>query len=345
MTRIVPLLAVLSLPVHAETQGPPCTGTEDLLAIRGNWTTHADVPGSGGSGRSRNATHQVASRIDRLAQIFKAAYPEPRGIEAIWYRSLSATPLVAGGPWAYSLNSLYKAWYCNQHLHQQLLGGETGTWAYAFVNHLAWFADSPRDFEVGGRPVLVLTRRSGDFKGLPAYQGIHNQDSNTGRRFSRTILVTRPGRSPLVPVTRKQFLEGYLAWAEAQSAKFRAGMEKSTLDPARKAETLRRFDDMQAKQEAPARAKLSAMPPGDAAEPAIVGPDGVFGFKDFSTDERGGRALVQVDPAYVDRKLAPQAPQFVVVYWSWEKNVPSEAFHDEFERGLDPSAVAALLDH
>ena len=101
---------------------------------------------------------------------------------------------------------------------------------------------------------------------------------------------------------------------------------------------------MQAKQEAPSRAKLSAMSPGDAVQPAIVGSDGVFGFKDFSTVEHGGREVVQVDPTYVDRKVAPHAPQFVVVYWSWEKNVPSEAFHEEFERGLDPSAVAALLD-
>jgi hypothetical protein len=345
MTRIALLLAVLSLPVQAATKGPPCTGTEDLLAIRGSWTTHGDVPGSEGSGRSRNATNQVAARIDKLAQLFRAAYPEPRGIEAIWYRSLSATPLVASGPWAYSLNSLYKAWYCNQHLHQQLLGDETGTWAYAFVNHLGWFADSPKDFQVGGRPVLVLTRRSGDFKGLPAYGGIHNQSSNTGRRFSRTILVTRPGRSPLAPVTRKQFLEAYLAWAEGQAATFRSGMEKSTLDPARKADALRRVDEMQAKQQAPARAKLSAMAPGEAAEPAIVGSEGVFGFKEFSTEERGGRAVVQVDPAYLDRKLAPHVPQFVVVYWTWEKDVPSEAYREEFERRFDPSAVAALLDH
>ena len=344
MTQIAPLLAVLSLLVQAAPKAPPCTATDDLLAIRGSWTTHGDVPGSGGSGRSRNANNEVAARIDRLAQLFRAAYPEPRGMEALWYRTLSATPLVANGPWAYSLDSLYKAWFCNRNPQQLLLGDETATWAYAFVNHLGWFADSPKDFRVGGQPVLVLTRRSGDFKGLPAYQGIHNQTSNTGQRFSRTILVTRPGRSPFAAVTRKEFLEGYLAWAEARSSTQRSGLEKSALDPARKADALRRFDDWQAKQQAPVRAKLSAMAPGDAAQPAFLGPEGVFGFKDFSTEERGGRALVRVDPGYINRKLAPHVPQFVVVYWQWEKNVPSEAFREEFERRFDPSAVAGLLD-
>ncbi len=343
MTQIG-LLVVLSLVVQAAPDAPPCTGTEDLLAIRGKWATHGDVPGPAGSGRSSKARNEVASRIDRLAQLFRAAYPEPRGMEAFWYRTLSAAPLVANGPWAYSLNSLYKAWDCNQHRHQLYLGDETATWAYAFVNHLGWFADSPKDFRVGGQPLLVLTKRSGVFKGVPAYQGIHNQTSNTGQRFSRTILVTRPGRSPFAAVTRKEFLEGYLAWAEARSTTQRSGLEKSGLDPARNADALRRFDDMQAKQQAPMRAKLSTMAPGDAAQPAFLGPEGVFGFKDFSSEERGGRALVRVDPGYLDRNLAPDVPQFVVIYWQWEKNVPSEAFREEFERRFDPSAVAGLLD-
>ena len=67
-----------------------------------------------------------------------------------------------------------------------------------------------------------------------------------------------------------------------------------------------------------------------AAEPAILGPLGTAGFKEFASEPRG-QALVF-------------APQLLVVYCSWENNSPSRAFRAEFERNVDLDALAALLD-
>lgn len=265
-------------------------------------------------------------------------------MEAIWYRQLSAAPLVKAGPSAYGLNTLYKAYFCNQTLHQTMLGDETGTWAYAFVNHLGWFAERQEAFEVDGHPTYLLTPRAGAFKGVPAYAGIHNMTSNTGQTFSRAIFVTRPGESPLVPVTRRQFLERYVRFTADQVAPQRSMVEKAAMDPARKADVLRTLQQGVEKRQAPARARLEALSREDGDQPAILGPGGVVDFKEFATEERGGRAFVRLDPRYFEAKGPPHAPQFVVVYWRWQKSVVSQAFRDEFEQRFEPSGVAALLD-
>ncbi|HSP18016.1 MAG TPA: hypothetical protein VLQ79_00765 [Myxococcaceae bacterium] len=346
MTRLVQLAIVLlsDSALAAPVGGTPCTDDRELLAIHGSWTAGADVGGTAGSGRPQGASQQVSARIDRLAELVRAASPEPRGMEAIWYRKLSAGPPSKAGAEAYGLNALYKAWSCNQNLHQTQLDDETGTWVHVFVNHLGWFAEEQEAFQVDGRPAYLLTPRSGAFKGIPAYAGIHNKSSNTGQTFSRGILVTRPGESPLVPVTRRQLLEGFVRSAAAQAASQRSMIENAAMDPARKADLIRRIQHGVEKRQAPARARLEALSREDGDQPAILGPGGVLDFNEFATEDRGGRALVRLDPRYFAAKVPPHAPQFVIVYWRWQKSVASQALRDEFEQRFDSSGVAALLD-
>ena len=345
MTRIALLLlaAMPATPGPAPKEGASCTGNEDLLAIRGKWTSRPDV--GKGSAIPQGAASEVTVRIDRIGQLFRAAYPEPRGMVAAGYRDLDSPQLIQNGPYAYSYRSLYLGWFCNSHLHRLMLAGETATWAYAFVNHLTWFAEQQKTLQIQGQPTFLLTRRVGDLKGVPAYEGVHNQSSNTGQTFSRAILVTRPGRSPLKPVTRRQFLEGYLASVEAQIAPMISELESSTIDPARKATLVQQRKDQLGKLQATARARLKAMSPQEGEQPAFLTPASVFQFKDFAPEREGGRALVRLDRSYLDASVARYAPQFVVVYWRWQRGVPSENFRAEFERRFDPSALVRLLDH
>ena len=55
--------------------------------------------------------------------------------------------------------------------------------------------------------------------------------------------------------------------------------------------------------------------------------------------------LVRLDRSAVDATVSRVAPQFAVVYWRWQKNVPSENFRAEFERRFDPGALTQLLGH
>jgi hypothetical protein len=347
MTRFALLaLGLLTAPVRAAApapkEGAPCTASENLLSIPGKWTHRADVPH--GPGLPPTAVPEVNKRIDRIGDVFRAAYPEPKGMEAGGYRDLDASPLVENGPYAYSFRSLYRAWYCNPNNHKLLIGGETSTWAYAFVNQLNWFAEPLKTLRVGGQPAFLLTHRVGTFRGLPSYEGIHNQTSNTGTTFSRTILVGRSGRSPLKPVTRRQFLEAYLAATQAQLDPMLAAIERSPLDPAKKTVAIEQRRDQISKLQAPARARLSAMSPAEGEQPAFLSPTGIVQFKDFTPEANGGRALVRLDPTFFDPKAPKVAPQFIVVYWRWQKSPASENFKNEFERRFDPSALNALLD-
>jgi hypothetical protein len=287
----------------------------------------------------------VSARIDRIGQLFRAAYHEPRGLVAAGYRDLGGAPPFESGPHAYAYRSLYLGWYCNPHLHKLLLGTETATWAYAFVNQVSWFAEGQKGLTVRGEPTFLLTRRVGDFRGLSMYEGLHNQSSNTGQTFSRTILVSRPGRSPLKSVTRREFLEGYVGGLEAQLAPMIAAIEKSSLAPAKKATLVQERREQIGKLEAPARARLAALAAQESEQPAFLSPASLYQFKDFTPESRGGRALVRLDRTYFDPALPRYAPQFIVVYWRWQRTVPSESFRTEFERRFDPSALAALLDH
>ncbi len=327
----------------APTAGGPCTGKEDLLAIKGKWTARSDV--GRGAGIPASVAPDISTRIDRIGQLFRAAYPEPRGMEAAGYRDLDAPQLLENGPYAYSYRSMYMAWSCNTRTHKLQLGGETATWAYAFVNHLTWFVEPQKTLRIQGQPTYLLTKRVGSFRGLPQYEGIHNQKSNTGQTFSRAMLVTRPGRSPLKAATRKQFLEGYLAALDAELAPMIADIEKSSIDPVRKTTLMQQRRDQVSKLKATASARLSSMSPGEAEQPAFLTGPNLVQFKEFTPEAQGGRALMRLDRSALDATVPKFAPQFVVVYWRWQKNVPSENFRAEFERRFDPGALAQLLGH
>ncbi len=342
----ITLLALGLLPslLHAvPTEGSACTGRENLLAIRGKWTTRQDV------GRSTAIPASLASeltiRVDRIGQLFRTAYPEPRGMEAAGYRDLDGPQLVQNGPYAYSYRSLYQGWYCNSNVHRLMLGTETATWAYAFVNQLTWFADPLKTLRVEGQPAFLLTRRSGTFRGIAAYEGIHNKSSNAGQTFSRAILVSRPGRSPLKPVTRRQFLEAYIASVEEQAAPMIARIENSPLDSDKKAAAVQQRREQISNLQSAARARLARMSPGEAEQPAFLSPENVVHFKDFTPEGQGGLALMRLDQTYLDARLPRYAPQFVVVYWRWQKTVPSESFRTEFEQRFDLTPLTRLLDH
>jgi hypothetical protein len=327
----------------APIPGGPCTGREDVLAIHGKWTPRTDIPG--GTNIPASMVPDVTARIDKIGQVFRAAYPEPRGMEAAAYRDLNATPLLPQGPFAYSYRSMYTPWSCATKVHKWQLGGETATWAYAFVNQLTWFSEPQKNLQVAGQPTFLLWKRVGSLRGLPAYEGIHNQTSNTGQTFSRAILVTRPNRSPLRPVTRKEFLEAYSAMIEAEISTMVGQVERSGLDPAKKTTAIQQRKDQMLKLQGTAAARLSRMSPSEAAQPAFLTPANLVQFKDFTAEAQGGRALVRLDRSYFEETTARYAPQFVVVYWRWQKGAASENFRNEFERRFDPNAIVPLLGH
>ena len=105
----------------------PCND-EIIMAINGKWVKHADANMKSGN------QSQIINRIDKMQKILQAAYPEPKGIEATWYRSMGGhNSSVNINAESYVLDALFKAYYCNTNVKKLLLGGETGNNLFTLV--------------------------------------------------------------------------------------------------------------------------------------------------------------------------------------------------------------------
>lgn len=186
-----------------------------IMAIKGKWVKRPDASMNAGN------LPQVISRIDKMQQLLQAAYPEPIGIEAGWYRSTGGyNSSVSSNAESYVLNALFKTYYCNKNVKKLLLGSETSNWFYVWVNKFSWFADKDDNFLVENKPVYLLTKRLGELNGFPLFAGNDNQTSNTGTTFSKAILISRTGQLPYSPVSRKQYLQTFLKIKEAQQQQY-----------------------------------------------------------------------------------------------------------------------------
>lgn len=202
--RSMLMLSALSLPSSTVIAQEPCND-EVIMAIKGKWVKRPDANMKAGN------QSQITSCIDKMQQLLQTAYPNPKGIEAGWYRSMGGyNSSVRSNTESYVLNALFKIYYCNTNVKKLLLGTETGNWFYVWVNKFSWFAEKDNNYLVENKPVYLLTKKIGELNGFPLYAGNDNGSSNTGTTFSKTILISRPGQLPYTPVSRKQYLLAFL---------------------------------------------------------------------------------------------------------------------------------------
>ena len=199
---------------------------EAIMNTKGHWAKRNDANPFPDSSFPKSQFVQANNRMDKMQKLLQAAYPDPKGIEAGWYRSISGNALVKGGPAPYKLSALFLTYYCNNYEKKIELGDETGTWFYVWANQFNWFAEYIKEFSVKKQAVYLLTRKNEEIDGYPVYEGIHNGTSNTGTTYSRAIIITRQGQSPYVPVTQKQYLKAFLLYNEKKLPESLAGIEK-----------------------------------------------------------------------------------------------------------------------
>src|SRR6185369_13401884 len=200
----------------------PCNN-ETIMSTKGGWKKRADASPFPDESFPKNQFSQANNRIDKMQKLLQAAYPNPKGMEAGWYRSITGDALIKGGPAPYELESLFFPYYCNSDKIE--LMPETGTWFYIWANQFNWFASFVKEFSVKKQPVFLLTRRSGEIGGYPAYEGINNGSSNTGTTYSRAVIITRQNQSPFTAVTRKQYLKAFILYNEKKLPESIAGIE------------------------------------------------------------------------------------------------------------------------
>lgn len=377
MKKIIAIISSLFLLCGVNAQD--CDNAT-IMNINGKWKTLANNIVSPEKKFPSNQYSQLYIRLDKIASMFQQAYPQPKGIEAEWYRSIRGAAIVKNGSVPYQFNSLYLGWYCNHNLHKLMLGDETGTWSFVYVNSFGWFMSYQNDkagFSIEGADAWLLPKKIGEWKGLPLYK-----PSGSGER-NKAILITRDNQLPYKPVSRLQFLQSLKAKiegekklqhdtgekqvvrseAEEEAAKQKGlqNIEKNTSPQyweQRKATYLKNYKtDEQRKQEnirlsdgyfdgklKPLNDELNNESSNDLQQPAIVNNDYTGIFKGFSTDEKGGRMVVLINTSYFNMQLPKYVPQFIAMYWSWDKSSATQNFKTQFEENFPIEKLKEMID-
>lgn len=289
----------------------------DILTIKGSWKQDADA-----NMRPSPDYDHILTNLDSISLLFRAAYPEPKGMEAVWYRSMrnSDLPGLAG----YTLNSGYFSWYCNQNLHRVLLGEETATWAYVYVNSLAPFLTDRYDNLrlKNGASLYALPRRAGTWKGYELYQP-------PGFSYGKCLVLTRAGRVLWRPVSQQEFLQSLVAYVDgciqAAGTSFAAKFYNTEKG---------KINDYLNRTDAITLSKPALLP--FSREPAFDG--------SFWSEDRGGRNIVTIDPGYFDAHLPAYRPQVMMLEWRCGNDGPSQQFKQAFEANFPVDRLQVMLD-
>ena len=187
----VSALSMIGLTSGAGAQ--PCTA-ESALAKGSTWTeSPPDLTlASEVAPPARHAA--ILKRIAPMAAMFRESYPSPQGTAADGQASIRRQGNeIDGGPWTYGYETLYKTWLCPESTRQLSLAGETGNWAYVYVNSVHSLLSEVGEMTIDGERSMVwmLARRIGDLRGETLYEAWMELDKGRG------LLFHAPGRLPL----------------------------------------------------------------------------------------------------------------------------------------------------
>ena len=363
------LLVFLICCAEMSSAQSPCSD-DAILNMKGTWKKRPDA-----NMRSDKNITGIYKRIENISDLFKAAYPDPKGIEPNWYRTMPNNPIVSNGPTPYTFNTLYFSWYCNQHLKKMMLSDETATWAWAHVNHFGWFLTDQYDLlpiKVNDNAVYMLPRKEGEWKNYPLYA------TSAGGEKSHCIILLHGDQLPWKPISQEQYLkaikaqyedqrkktsDGYLAQEEniknsiasnnkstylkeADKEKINAGLQKR-LDEIEKTkdQNIRGMNKYIDDKIAVIDNYLGKTDAATLAGPAIIDKNVINEFKgQFATEQKGGHMLVTTNPAYFNMKLPKHAPQIIVLLWTWGKSAAELDFKKQFEENFPVERLKSMLD-
>ena len=183
-----------------------CGGLDSIMKIKGTWKKDDDDLAFPDKTFPRDQYKFVYARVDNMFDFFKEALPELNGFEPRWNRGMRGNAYMVNGSVPYSFASSYFDYYCNTNVRKILLGDETGTWAYIFVNHLNWFCNEVDSWDIHGEGKMItiykLPPKVGKWKETTIYEPL------THGKFCRAAVIGREGKVPWHILSQKQYLTG-----------------------------------------------------------------------------------------------------------------------------------------
>ena len=331
--RIVFMILFLTA-FNAVAQVPP--GIDDsIMNIKGNWSIRSAVYPAPNQSRPANLFPLLNKKVDSIAAIFRQAYPNLRGTNAFWYSSLDEGVLYNGAPWSYAYRSGFMYYYYNTAAKKIIPTGETGTWAYAFVNRVFWLFDQTQmNIEADGqtRAVWLFPHEKGEWNGHTLYEPVTHGGQNAS-----AIMLTKNGRLPYKPVSQLQYLQSLRKIREKEKQESNAKVDKSL------AQVLQKQNEFWDKELKTIDDYISNTDKATLAQQAIVTNWRIFKGSFPTLKEKNAFKLVYIDPEYFNSKLPSYTPQFIVVYWRWNNNAPGRYFKQQLEQHFRADRLKAMI--
>lgn len=317
---------------HEREQSKICGGIDSVMAKKGSWKKVSDDHAFPDKTFPLSQYKFVNTRIDSLFGFFKESLPLLNGFEPKWQRGMRGNSYFANGPVPYTFQSHYLHYTCNTNLNKILLGDETSTWAYVFVNQLSWFMYEADTLDINHdgkvKTVFQLPPVVGKWKGSKVYEL-----KETFTRSVRSVIIGRNGKLPWRSLTQLQYLIGMKNKWQNELKKFPAGSGYER-DYTKKLRYINDYLDS-AKEET-------------LQQPAIIDPkSGIWGFKGkFGDEDKGGYKLVLsgLGEKYFDKSLPRYVPQLIQLYWSYGNSTPEFFFKKQFEENFPLEKLKAMID-
>lgn len=369
---LVLLVLLLQLnKVHAQRD---TSHNDEIMSIHGKWAKEgASNVGSDPGFPSSQYTFSYR-RLDSITAMLKFVYPDPRGMEVVYYYNVGNRPLFPNAPAAYSHNSLYKEYFYVKSTGKILLNDETPTWVHVYVNYFNWFVSYRYgNWMIDGKAteVFSLMQRDGTWNGLPLYK-------KTTQREERAVLISRDGQLPYILLTQKQYLLALRSnWENKirENRKYHEDQEKNrreqiekmkvnkTMDPAIKEKALANLQkdyDYYIKNQPTYISKsdqyfekkivlinnyISSHSESELQQAVEATVPGDF---DGSFEPKSKKVVptqfARINPAYFKKELPRYIPQFIVLYWTWGNYTSSLEIKKSLEEKFPVHRLKALLD-
>lgn len=369
-----PVFTVIAISISTSVFAQPPGIDDSIMAIKGRWVKDEAFVHAYDPALSKSKFDIIYKKLDSIALLFKDAYSIPFGAEAKWYPSIKDQPLFDKGPSPYSFWSLYKLYYYNKNLKKIILGDETKTWAYVFVNSFNWLLnDTKLELPEGPEKIWQLPRALPEvWKGHVVYEAyVHSPNA-------KAIVIVRNERMPWKPVSRLQYLAALKKKTENEYNKmlsdYDAGIEngKKTVNdirnrkdiPASQKETMitaaqQQVDKNSGLREAMIKTiesskskdlKVIADIMAQQTEKELQQQAVINRYKNFltyrrfeDTTSKDATRLVSIDRSYFDTTLPSYAPQFMVLYWRWDDVPPGLYFKKQIETNFPVDKLKAML--
>lgn len=374
MLKAISCFILLFIVISGYAQPP---GTDDsIMNIKGKWTTGEKVNQTQDAGLKATQIPFIHKKLDSIALLFKKTYSLPTGAEAKWYANVGQYRLFENAPAAYSFWSLYKYYYYNKNYKKIILGDETGTWAYVFVNYFNWLLEYIKldvFIEGGQKKIWKLPKQfSEQWKGHPVFETPAHSPN------AKAVVITKNGIMPWKPVSQLQYLKVLRTKKEDELKQMIKTYDDNIVKSRKMIEEIRNKKDFpqdsktkmiaiaeqQLGKQIQDRDKtiqnntaffnkeleiidtyLASQSSGTLDQPAILNTykDFIFQKKFEDPTHKDAITLVYINEGYFNNKIPQHEPQFMVLYWRWNDNAPGLFFKKQFEENFPVEKLNAML--